>query len=129
MILVPRCSICKHEAVAEINRSLLAGVPYRTLAAQYGVSPSALSRHTKHIDRQREVHETEQDLRHQGVILEKLELLDHRLDRLFHAGLEHHSVHTSLGAIRESLRLISILERARLPVPSLTRHRSGTVRH
>jgi len=129
MILVPRCSICKHEATAEINRSLLAGVPYRTLAAQYGVSLSALSRHTKHIDRQREVYMTEQDLRHQAVILEKLELLDHRLDRLFNAALEHHSVTTSLGAIRESLRLISILERLRQPVPSLSRHRSGTVRH
>jgi hypothetical protein len=128
MLLVPRCSICQHEATAEINRGLSAGIPYRTLAAQYGVSPSALSRHTKHIDRQRQLRETEQELKHQDVILEKLELLDHRLDRLFQAGLEHHSVNTSLGCIRESLRLISILERVRQPVASVSGHRCGTVR-
>ena len=38
--------------------------------------------------------------------MEKLELLDHRLDRLFQTGVDLHHPHVSLGCIRESLRLI-----------------------
>lgn len=112
--MVKRCSICSHESTVEINRSLRAGVPYRELAAKFGLSPSALCRHAKHIARQRETHLHQQDREYQKSILEKLELLDHRLDRLFNSAHDLRSLNVSLGCIRESLRLISILDRCRL---------------
>ena len=112
--MVQRCSVRNHASCIDINRSLLAGVPYRTLAAQYGLSPSALCRHAKHIDRQREIHLRQQDREYQESIMEKLELLDHRLDRLFQTGVDLHHPHVSLGCIRESLRLIALLDRFRL---------------
>jgi hypothetical protein len=67
MLLVPRALICPREATGALNRGLLGGVPYR-MAAPYRVSPSALSRHTSHIDRQRQVCETEPDLHPQAPL-------------------------------------------------------------
>ena len=46
------CTVCNHPSRAEIDRGLMAGVSYRGLAAQHGLSPSALSRHTHHLKRQ-----------------------------------------------------------------------------
>ncbi len=39
-----RCTVCNHPERPEIDRALLHGQPLRRLAAQYGLSPSALSR-------------------------------------------------------------------------------------
>jgi hypothetical protein len=46
-----RCTVCTHDSREEIDRALLAGVPYRTLAARYALSPSSLCRHTRHLAR------------------------------------------------------------------------------
>lgn len=90
------------------------GVPYRTLAAKFGVSPSALCRHLKHLARQRDLQQRQADQSFQAALLDKLDLLDTRLDRLFNSALDLRSPHVALGCIRESLRLLSLLERCRL---------------
>jgi len=46
-----RGSGCSHPSLAEIDRRLLAAVPYRTLAGQFELSTSALCRHKKHLPR------------------------------------------------------------------------------
>ena len=112
--MVKRCSICNHPSHAEIDRGLMNAVPYRTLAAQFGLSPSALCRHGKHLARQLNLQRRHQDQSHQNSLLEKLALLDSRLDRLFNSALNLRSLNVSLGCIRESLRLINLLERCRL---------------
>jgi hypothetical protein len=109
-----RCTVCSHPAIQEINRSLLTGVPYRSLAAQFDLSLSALSRHNRHIVRERNLRMRQRDQEYQEGIMEKLALLDHRLDRLFNSALDLHSLNVSLGCIRESLRLSSLLERCRM---------------
>lgn len=43
----PRCSICLHDDTELINAQILAGTGVRELAAQHGVSTSALSRHSQ----------------------------------------------------------------------------------
>lgn len=43
------CTICIHKMRGEIDSALLAGGSNRTVAAQYGVSISAVQRHRKHI--------------------------------------------------------------------------------
>src|SRR4051794_27269317 len=43
---MPRaCTVCTHPARAAIDRALVAGQPYRDIAGQFSVSPSALDRH------------------------------------------------------------------------------------
>ena len=115
--MVQRCSVCSHPSRPEIDRGLMKGVPYRSLAGQFGLSPSALCRHTKHLARQLDCEQRREDASRQAALLEKLELLDTRLDRLFNSALDLRSLHVALGCIRESLRLHSqkaLLERSRL---------------
>ena len=111
--MVNRCTVCSHPSEFEINRNLIDGVPLRALAAQHGLSPSALCRHKKHIDREREILHRQIDRDYQSGVMDKLELLDTRLDRLFGASLDYHRLHVSLGCIRESLRLLELLDRFR----------------
>jgi hypothetical protein len=111
--MVKRCSICNHPDRAVIEISLLDRVPYRTMAAKFGVSASALCRHAKHLSRERELRQRQNDQIRQAAIIDKLDLLDHRLDRLFNSALDLRSLNVSLGCIRESLRLISLLDRCR----------------
>ncbi len=42
-----RCSICTHKQINEINRELIEGKSYRTIADHFDVSKSALIRHKK----------------------------------------------------------------------------------
>lgn len=42
------CAVCNHEQGRVIDEALIAGVPLRLLAATYGMSIAALSRHHKH---------------------------------------------------------------------------------
>jgi hypothetical protein len=114
--MIKRCSVCNHPARAEIDRELRAAVPYRTLAGQFSLSTSALCRHSKHLARQLEVERRQEDQSHQDAIIEKLALLEARLDRLFNAAADFRSLHVALGCIRESLRLLALLERVRLPL-------------
>ena len=111
--MAKRCSVCAHPSQAEIDRGLLAAVPYRTLAGQFDLSLSALSRHKKHMAGRLVLDRRHQDQAHQAALLERLELLNTRLDRLFNFAADDHSLHVALGCIRESLRLLSLLERCR----------------
>ena len=115
--MVPRCSICSHPSLPEIDRGLMQGVPYRSLAGQFGLSPSALCRHTKHLARQLDWEQRREDASRQAALLEHLELLDTRLNRLFNSAFDLRSLNVALGCVRESLRLHSqknLLERSRL---------------
>ncbi len=112
--MVQRYSVCSHPSRLEIDRGLMQGVPYRNLAGQFGVTPSALSRHVKHLARQRDLQQRQEDQSYQAALLEKLALLDTCLDRLFNSALDLRSLNVALGCIRESLRLLNLLEGCRL---------------
>ncbi|MBI4794486.1 MAG: hypothetical protein HY790_01345 [Deltaproteobacteria bacterium] len=115
-----RCSVCNHPSRVEIDRGLLNGVSYRALAAPYGLSPSSLCRHTRHLQQQMDLHELHAHREAQKALLEQLELLSLRLDRLYHTASSSHSLYVALGALRESLRLHftkNLHERFRLSPP------------
>ena len=42
-----QCSICTHDQRDAIDAELIAGIGYRKIAEQFGVSPAALSRHLR----------------------------------------------------------------------------------
>ena len=109
-----RCSVCNHPSRAEIDRALLAGFSYRPLTAQYGLSPSALSRHTRHLKQELAIQEYRAHQAQQQALLDHLELLSVRLDRLYHTAADSRSLHVALGCLRESIRLLSLQERFRL---------------
>ncbi len=108
-----RCSVCNHESRLQIEHGLRTAVPYRALAAQFNLSTSALCRHAKHLARALEAQRRQERASQQAGLLDKLSLLDSRLDRLFNSAADYHSLHVALGCIRESLRLLSLQERFR----------------
>ena len=107
------CSVCAHPSRPDIDRALENGVPLRSLAGQYGLSPSALHRHTKHLTRRLALESHQEDLAREKALLEKLDLLESRLDRLFRAAEDFRSLHIALLCIRESVRLLSLQEKFR----------------
>ena len=107
------CSVCHHPALAEIDRALISGMSLRPLAALYGLSPSALSRHTKHLRRALETQHHEDQQTQLTAALDELDLLRVRLDRLFLKSEDAHSLHISLGCLQESLKLLALRTRLR----------------
>jgi hypothetical protein len=108
------CTVCRHEACEEIDRSLMAGVPYRTLAAQYGLSSSALCRHTRHLARYRQNIKDYEDRKYNRAMLEKLDLLEVRLDRIFKTAENFRSLRVALDCLKEYSRLLATLEKFRV---------------
>ncbi len=108
-----RCSICTHPDLPEIDRALMAGASLRTLSAHYELSPSALSRHTKHLRRALDAAADDVHLAHQAALLEKLDLFEARLERLFRKAEDRDSLHVSLGCVQESLRIFTLREKIR----------------
>jgi hypothetical protein len=108
-----RCSVCTHPSLRAIDLALLNGVPLRTLAADYGLSSSALYRHTRHLRRQLAYEQHQAEQAQTSGVLDKLELLEVRLDRLFIKAEELHSLNVSLGCLQESLRVLALREKVR----------------
>jgi hypothetical protein len=108
-----RCSVCTHPDLQEIDRALIAGESLRSLASRYGLSVSSLSRHIKHLRRALANVADETRQRHQTALLDKLDLFESRLERVFHQAQDHHAFHISLGCVREALCIFTLRERIR----------------
>ena len=108
-----RCTVCTHASRPEIDQALIDGLPLRPLAAQYGLSSSALSRHLKHLRQAMAAHDDREHQAHQAALLDELDLQKARLNRLFRKSEDLHSLHISLGCIQESIRLLALQEKVR----------------
>ena len=107
------CSVCTHPSREQIDRALMSGVPYRTLAAQYDLSASALCRHMRHLARYRENLVKQEDHRHNLAMLDKIDLLTFRLDRLFNEAQHRNSLRVALESVKEYARLLDLMQRFR----------------
>jgi hypothetical protein len=92
-------------------------IRFTSLAAQYNIIPSALCRHTRHLARYLEFKHRQEDQKFHREVLDKLDLLEVRLSRMFHAATDIHAHHVALDCIKEYIRVLALQEkfRARLP--------------
>jgi hypothetical protein len=107
------CTVCHHPDLQEIDRALIEGVSLRPLAALYGLSPSALSRHTKHLQHALDHQRLAEQRAQLTASLDELDLLKFRLDHLFRKSEESQSLHISLACIQESIKLLSLRAKIR----------------
>ncbi len=112
-----RCTICTHENHREIDNALIAGKSLRSLAAHYGLSVSALSRHTKHLRRTLANGAEEAQQMDHAKLLDKLDLFDFRLDRIYQKAQEYNHFHICLGCVQEAVRIFTLRERIRHTPP------------
>ncbi len=108
-----RCTICNHASLADIDRALMDGLPLRPLADQFGLSSSALSRHLKHLRQALAARDHHEHQAHQAALLDELDLLKARLNRLFRKSEALPSFHMSRGCLQESIRLLALQEKIR----------------
>ena len=107
------CTVCNHKDREEIDRALIAGIAYRSLASHFGLSTSALCRHTKHLARYRDDLLRHDERKYNEAMLEKLDLLEVRLDRLFKSAEHYRSLRVALDCIKEYARLLSLEQKFR----------------
>jgi hypothetical protein len=108
-----QCSVCHHPSLREIDQALINGMSLRPLSALYGVSTSALSRHTKHLRRHLAALNQQDQQAQLTADLDELDLLRVRLDRLYSKSNDSQSLHISLGCIQEYLKLFSLRAKIR----------------
>lgn len=107
---MPRtCTICNHPERPEIDRALLSGEAYRTIAKRYGASPSAVLRHREHLPTQLVKAQAAEEVAQADNLLEQVKFLQTRalsiLDRADLAG----DLRTALSAIREARGNLELL--------------------
>ncbi|MGB8992184.1 MAG: hypothetical protein WCD80_09025 [Desulfobaccales bacterium] len=73
----------------------------------------ALSRHSRHLRRQLAHEQRHADQPYTSALLDKLDLLEVRLDRLFRQAADFHSLHIFLGCLQESMRILFLREKVR----------------
>ena len=75
-----QCTICNHPQRVEIDKALIAGVSYRAIARQYGVSREAVGRHKRngHIAEQIEKAARKKEIKRAGEIASVVEEKERR---------------------------------------------------
>ena len=108
---MPRtCTICGHPERETIDAALVAGEPYRDIAAQYGTTPSALSRHKRDhlpasVAQAQEAHEVARG----DDLLAQLAALRTDAARIGAKAEKAQSYAAALQAVREQARIIELL--------------------
>ena len=105
-----KCTVCTHEARAEIERALVAGEAFRNIAERFGTSAAALHRHkADHLPvklvKAREAEEVAQA----DDLLEQVRGLQGRALAILDKAEEAGELRTALSAIREARANLELL--------------------
>ena len=107
---MPRvCTICTHESAPEIDRALLDGEPYRSIARRYGASPSAVLRHREHLPSQLVKARDAEEITQADTLLEQVRSLQTRALSILDRADESGDLKTALAAIREARSNLELL--------------------
>ena len=109
---MPRvCTVCRHEERKQIERSLLAGAPLRTIAAQWSVSKTALIRHKAHVSATLEKAAEKQEQARGERLLNQLLDPQRRTMELLAEAEQDGDRRIRLGAIREARSNLELIGR------------------
>ena len=112
---MPRaCTICAHRQRKAIERALLAGQPFRELAARFDTSTGALQRHkSEHLSTALlKADRVEQETRGDDL-LKKIENLEVDARRIAAKAEKGDDLRTAIVAIRELTRIVELLAKLR----------------
>ena len=121
-----RCTVCNHPQRGGIDAEIVGGQSSRSVAAQFGLSKSAVIRHAKdhiadaltsasrHVEHEQPVEDArvllqeKQDLLRGVSIVERLSDIDKKLKEVLAKAERKGHQYVALGAIREMIRIIDI---------------------
>ena len=112
---MPRaCSICIHRQRKAIERSLLAGEPFRKLAARFDTSTGALQRHKgEHLSTALLKTDRAKQATRGDDLLNKIENLEADARRIAAKAEKGDDLRTAIVAIRELTRIVELLAKLR----------------
>ena len=110
---MPRtCTVCSHPAREAIDEALVEGVAFPALAAKYGVSKDALSRHkAKHLPAKLVMARAAEEVAQADSLLDQVRDLQARAHRILDKAEDAGDLRTALGAIREVRGNLELLAR------------------
>lgn len=110
---MPRqCSICAHKECLEINKALIEGLPYRRIAAQFGVSDPALRRHKEaHLPVSLVKAEAARGVADADALLAQVQALGRRAISLLEAAEASGDLRAAVAALREVRSNLELLGR------------------
>ena len=96
------CKTCHHPSVQEIDKALLAGQPYRSVANQYEASPSSVYRHQQdHLPAALVKASEVAEIAHGNTLLEQLQGLQARASGILEAAERAGDLRTALSGVKE----------------------------
>jgi transposase len=104
-----RCSVCIHEQRPEIERSVLAGDSYRTVAQRFRVSRDAVVRHRKHLTVEVANPLCSEQITQSETLLAQLEELKSEAQRLKQKAERAGDYRAALAAVRELCRIVELV--------------------
>jgi len=107
---MPRhCTACGHPEREAIDAAIAAGESYRTIAAQFGLSPSVLTRHKAHIAAAIAHAQSVEAIDAGRAILAKIAALEADAKRLQDAAERAGDLRTAIAAVREMRGIVELL--------------------
>jgi len=108
---MPRsCSVCDHEALAEINRALAASEPLRNIASRWAVSKMDLIRHRNyHLPVSAIMGQEGEKVTHSNDLLDQIRDLQARTQSILDRAGEAEELSVALRGIREARRNMKLL--------------------
>jgi hypothetical protein len=103
-----QCTICRHARREEIDASLLAGIPYRSVAQRAAVSPDAVFRHSRHLPGTLAASSKAAEVARADSLVEQLQRLKSDAQRLKEKAEQAGDHRTALAALRELCRIIEV---------------------
>ena len=112
---MPRtCTICAHRRRKAIERALLAGQPFRKLAARFDTSTGALQRHkSEHLSTALLKADRAEQATRGDDLLKKIENLEVDARRIAAKAEKGQDLRTAIVAIRELTRIVELLAKLR----------------
>ena len=108
---MPRsCSVCDHEALAEINRALAASEPLRNIASRWSVSKMDLIRHRNyHLPVSAIMGQEGEGVSHSNDLLDQIRDLQERTQSTLDRAAEAEELGVALRGIREARHNMKLL--------------------
>jgi len=103
------CAVCNHPSRAEIDRLLVEKVSLRDISGRFGVSRSALSRHTQHIPGALVAAKGAEEAAHAETLLAQVQGLVKRATGILDRAERTGELQAALGAIREVRGCLELL--------------------
>jgi len=105
-----RCTVCSHPEVEAINKALVVGEPYRSIAKRYEASESAMYRHQEnHIPTTLAKANEAEEVAQADDLLGQVQDLQARTLAILEAAEETREHRTALAAIREARSNLELL--------------------